>query len=164
LISTERRSPPSEWRSVQRTAQRARPELLEERIAARLKAELGQPKRPDGRRGSRGLEALERPGASRLHGKLPKPPVKGEVEVLYAKLHDELRHLCDGEMVMTVINTDAWQSTVGARCRALDAIADPRRGYTHEGCERALLYQRLLGKRTHKAARKDMSSGDATAS
>jgi hypothetical protein len=89
--------------------------------------------------------------------KLPKPPEEGDVELLYAKLQEDLRHLNDGEMVTTVIGTDAWQSTVGARCRALDAAADPRRAYTAEECEKALLFQRLLGKRACAAARKELA-------
>jgi hypothetical protein len=98
------------------------------------------------------------------YGKLPEPPEKGDVELLYAKLHEELRHLDDGERVMLVINSDAWQSTVGARCRELEAEADPRRAYSVEDCEKALLYQRLLGKRTYKAARKELASdGGASA-
>jgi hypothetical protein len=69
------------------------------------------------------------------------------VEVLYAKLNEQLRHLDDGERVMLVINSDAWQGTVGERCRALDAAADTRRAYSVVECEKALLYQRLIGKR-----------------
>lgn len=96
------------------------------------------------------------------YGKLPKPPEEGDVELLYAKLQEDLRHLNDGELVMTVINTDAWQSTVGARCRELDAAADPRRAYTADECEKALLYQRLTGKRTYAAAREKLA-GDTGA-
>jgi hypothetical protein len=59
---------------------------------------------------------------------------------------------------MTVIDSDAWQSTVGERCRELDALADPRRAYTHEECEKVLMFQRLLGKRTYEAALKDLCS------
>lgn len=95
------------------------------------------------------------------YGKLPKPPERGDVELLYSKLHEDLRHLNDGELVMTVVNTDAWQSTVGARCRELDAAASSRRAYTSIECETALLYQRLLGKRSYAAARKDLCSAEA---
>jgi hypothetical protein len=95
------------------------------------------------------------------YGQLPKPPEKGEVEVLWAKLREELRHLDDGALVMTVIESDAWQSTLGEVCRELDSVADPRRAYSHEDCEKALLYQRLLGKRTYKAAHAEMCSANA---
>jgi hypothetical protein len=91
------------------------------------------------------------------YGKLPKPPGKGDVELLYAKLNEQLRHLDDGERVMLVIESDAWQSTVGQRCRELELEADPRRAYSPEDCERALLYQRLIGKRTYKAARAQLA-------
>ena len=94
------------------------------------------------------------------YGKLPKPPEPGDVELLYAKLNEQLRHLDDGERVMLVINSDAWQSTLGERCRELEAAADVRKAYSAEECEKALLYQRLLGKRTYKAARADLA-GDA---
>ena len=67
------------------------------------------------------------------YGKLPKPPERGDVELLYAKLHEQLRHLDDGERVMLVINSDAWQGTVGERCRELDAAADSRRAYCSRG-------------------------------
>lgn len=97
------------------------------------------------------------------YGALPKPPESGDVEVLYAKLNEQLRHLDDGERVLLVIESDAWQSTVGERCRELDAEADTRRAYSAEECERALLYQRLIGKRTYKAARAQLA-GDAGAS
>lgn len=94
------------------------------------------------------------------YGKLPKPPERGDVELLYAKLHEQLRHLDDGERVMLVINSDAWQGTVGERCRELDAAADSRRAYSAEECEKALLYQRLIGKRTYKAARAQLASDE----
>lgn len=97
------------------------------------------------------------------YGKLPKPPESGDVEVLYAKLNEQLRHLDDGERVMLVIDSDAWQGTVGERCRELDAAADSRRAYSAEECEKALLYQRLIGKRTYKAARAQLA-GDEGAS
>ncbi len=97
------------------------------------------------------------------YGKLPKPPAPGDVELLYAKLNEQLRHLDDGQRVMLVIDSDAWQGTVGERCRELDAAADSRRAYSAEECERALLYQRLIGKRTYKAARAQLAS-DAGAS
>lgn len=92
------------------------------------------------------------------YGKLPKPPKPGDVELLYAKFHDDLKHLDDGERVMLVINSDAWQGTLGERCRELDAKADSRQAYSAEDCEKVLLYQRLLGKRTYKAARAHLAS------
>lgn len=94
------------------------------------------------------------------YGKLPKPPEPGDVELLYAKLNEDLWHLDDGERVLLVIHSDAWQSTVGARCRELDAAADTRQAYSAEECERVLLYQRLLGKRTYKAARAALASDE----
>ena len=97
------------------------------------------------------------------YGKLPKPPERGDVELLYAKLNEQLRHLDDGERVMLVIDSDAWQGTVGERCRELDAAADSRRAYSVEECERALLYQRLIGKRTYKAARAQLAGDEGDA-
>jgi hypothetical protein len=91
------------------------------------------------------------------YGKLPKPPGKGDVELLYAKLNEQLRHLDDGERVMLVTESDAWQGTVGQRCRELELEADTRRAYSAEECETVLLYQRLIGKRTYKAARAQLA-------
>ena len=96
-------------------------------------------------------------------GKLPKPPQPGDVTVLYGKLQESLSHLSDGDLVMTVIESDAWQGTLGERCRELDDAANVRRAYTHEECEKALLYQRLLGKRTYRAARDALCSAETGA-
>jgi hypothetical protein len=82
------------------------------------------------------------------------------VEILYAKLNEQLWHLDDGERVLLVIESDAWQGTVGERCRELDVAADSRRAYSAEECERVLLYQRLIGKRTYKAARAQLASDE----
>jgi len=50
----------------------------------------------------------------------------------------------------------------GDFCCELDAAADKRRAYTHEDCEKVLLYQRLKGKRTYRAARESSLAATRT--
>jgi hypothetical protein len=88
-------------------------EALEARVDAALAEELGDlTRRMDADEQAASERWAEKDRRAR-YGKLPKPPEEGDVELLYAKLQEDLRHLNDGELVMTVIGTDAWQSTLG---------------------------------------------------
>lgn len=153
--------PVSQRQRTPKGGRKSSQDLAELRASKRVADELGKPARKMDDAEAAAHEAWRSRDRRARYGQLPKPPEAGDVEVLYAKLRQELSHLNNGEMVMTVIDSDAWQSTVGERCRELDALASTRRRYTHEECERALLYQRLLGKRTYEAAHKDLCSASA---
>lgn len=98
---------------------------------------------------------------ARYGGTLPKPPEAGDIEVLYAKLREELKDLDDGQAVRLLVQTHAWESTVGTACDALDAVADCRRAYTARELETALLFQRFNGYRTYTAARKYLAGDES---
>ena len=104
---------------------------------------------------------FDRQRRARYGDRLPKPPEPGDIEVLYAKARTELKDLTDGQAVLLLVSTNAWESTVGAACDALDAAANPRRAYTARECETALLFQRLNGYRTYAAARTHLASDKA---
>jgi len=94
---------------------------------------------------------------ARYPRQLPVAKGEGDVEVLYAKMREELKALNDGDKVRLLMETDAWESTLGARCDELDALADSRRAYTHRELEAAVLYQRLAGTRSYKAAHEKLT-------
>lgn len=131
----------------------------EERIAAEIAAEHGDAGRP--------MEAPEatayktwkaKTRRARFPQQLPPPPVQGDVEVLYALRVPELQDINDGEKVQLLLSTRAWQATVGAECERIDAAGDSRRAYSAAELEAVILYQRLNGKRTYKAARERLTS------
>jgi hypothetical protein len=99
-----------------------------------------------------------KPRRARFAKQLPLPPQAGEVEVLYSQQVPELQGLNDGQMVLLLMATRAWQTTLGAECERIDAAGDQRRAYTAAELESVLLYQRLNGKRTYKAARERLTS------
>jgi hypothetical protein len=128
-------------------------DALAARIEAELDAELGEPGQDMNRAERRAWERWVRKDRRvRFSKQLPKPPLPGEVEVLYAKLREELNDLNGGEAVMLVMGSQAWEDTVGARCRELDAAASDSRRYDHMDDEKFLLWMRFEGVRDVKTA------------
>jgi len=113
--------------------QKATEAALAARIEAELDAELGEPGQDMNRAERRAWERWVRKDRRvRFSKQLPKPPLPGEVEVLYAKMREELVGLNAGEVVMLVMGSQSWEDTVGARCRELDAAASDLRRYDHK--------------------------------
>ena len=148
-------------RKVEQTGAKLNKQQRAEALAEQqLDEELGEPTEKMSPAEKKAWDAWAEKDRRARYGQLPKPPEEGDVELLYAKLRTELADFNDGEVVLAVMATNAWQSTVGARCAELDAAADSRRSYSAYEFEKAMLYQRLNGKRTYKAARKELA-GDA---
>lgn len=123
-------------------------DALEAQTEAELTAEFGEPGKEMDRAERRAWARWMRKGRRvRFAKQLPKPPLPGEVEVLYAKLREELIGLNSGEVVMLVLGSQSWKDTVGAKCRELDAAASDLRRYDHQDDEKFLLWMRFEGER-----------------
>ncbi|MGA2469937.1 MAG: hypothetical protein ABSG64_04530 [Solirubrobacteraceae bacterium] len=151
-------------RKAKQDRKEARKQRSDALAVAALAAELGEEALSDNdTRNMTEIElaAYERWAAKERRARYPRmmPVAKGEgeVEVLYAKYQKDLQALNDGAKVKLLMDTDAWQGTLGVRCDELDLLMDVRRAYTHAEIEAAVLYQQLNGKRSYKAALEDLN-------
>ncbi len=134
-------------------------EAAEQRVAAELDAEYGDGGRDMVEDESNAYQTWRsKHRRARPAQQLPPPPQQGDVEVLYSLQVPELQALNDGHKVLLLMSTRAWRATVGMACEDMDAAADSRRAYTAAELESVILYQRLNGKRTYKAARERLAS------